>query len=104
MTVYLLHFLAPIAPGRHTCQHYLGVADNLTRRLEDHRAGRGARLCEVAKERGIDFVLVRTWAGGRDVERKLKDRHAGPRLCPICGRPHGEGLAGALADVPELEF
>ncbi len=87
MTVYLLHFSSPISPD-HTAQHYLGSTDNLSRRLAEHRAGRGARLCEVALERGIGFVLARTWTGDRRTERKLKRRKEGPRLCPICNRRH----------------
>lgn len=42
MTVYLLHFSDPIAPGRHTCQHYLGYADDLAPRVHAHAHGAGA--------------------------------------------------------------
>lgn len=82
-TVYLLHFTQPISPN-HTTQHYIGVADNLGQRLALHRAGQGARLCAVAHERGIGFVLARTWPGNRRDERRLKQRKNAPRLCPIC--------------------
>ena len=58
--VYLLHFDRPIS-DKHTCQHYLGYTADLPARLAAHRAGTGARLCEVAKERGIGFVLARVW-------------------------------------------
>ena len=51
--VYLLHFHRPIAPGKHTCQHYMGSAEDVIERLLQHRAGQGARLCKVAIERGI---------------------------------------------------
>lgn len=81
--VYLLHFEQPISEG-HTTQHYIGSTDNLTRRIWQHANGHGARLCEVAKERGIGFQVVRTWEGGRREERKLKRRKSGPLLCPIC--------------------
>lgn len=108
MTVYLLHFSEPIAPGRHTAQHYIGSADDLERRIAQHRAGTGARLCEVAAERGISFVIARTWEGGRKLERELKNRKAGPRLCPICNRPHETQLdlflSFTLTDVEELPF
>jgi hypothetical protein len=60
--VYLLHFSQPIAPG-HPCQHYIGFANDPWMRLEEHRAGRGARLCQVALERNIGFDLVRLWPG-----------------------------------------
>ena len=81
--VYLLHFERPISNG-HTCQHYLGWCLDLDARIAAHRAGRGARLTQVAIERGIDFEVVATWAGDRTVERRLKNRKESPRLCPIC--------------------
>ena len=80
MTVYLLHFDRPYKHAR----HYLGSSDDLPARLESHRCGRGARLMEIITTAGINFTLARTWPGGRDVERRLKNRHASPRLCPIC--------------------
>lgn len=87
-TVYLLHFSAPIAPGQHTAQHYMGSAADLDARLAEHANGTGSRLCQVAKERGNTFELARTWEApdgtGRQLERQLKNRKAGPRLCPIC--------------------
>ncbi len=87
MTVYLLHFQTPL---RHA-QHYLGSADDLATRLAQHRAGRGARLPQVFVEKGIDFQLVRTWNGGRGLERQLKDQHNGRRLCPLC-HPRQRGI------------
>ena len=105
MSVYLLHFSERISPN-HTTQHYIGYTDDLARRLEEHRAGAGSRLCEVAKERGIDFVLVRTWEGDRGKERQLKNWHSGPRLCPLCNGNHSGQLSllsGCLAGVEGLE-
>jgi len=32
----------------------------------------------------IGWTLARTWKGGRDLERRLKNRHNSPKLCPIC--------------------
>lgn len=86
--VYLLHFASPIAPGLHTCQHYIGTAKVLAERIREHRAGSGARLTEVAKERGIEFSVVRIWEGGRQLERQLKNRKNAPKLCPICSGNH----------------
>ena len=86
--VYLLHFERPIS-SRHTCQHYIGYTDDLARRMQAHRAGNGARLVEVAAERGIGFEIVRVWRGDRAFERRLKRQHNGPRLCPICGDGNG---------------
>jgi predicted GIY-YIG superfamily endonuclease len=82
--VYLLHFDTPIAPGKHTTQHYIGYAADLDSRIKEHRDGHGARLTQVAKERHIGFEVVRTWDGDRKVERQLKNRKNAPRLCPIC--------------------
>jgi hypothetical protein len=42
---------------------------------------------EVITDAGIGWHVSRTWPGGRQLERVLKDRHAGPRLCPDC-TPH----------------
>lgn len=82
--VYLLHFSRPICPG-HPCRHYLGYTSRtLSQRLAEHRSGRGARLVEVATERGIDFVVARTWKGNRHLERTLKNRKNAPKLCPLC--------------------
>lgn len=84
MTVYLLHFERPIS-DRHTCQHYIGYAVNLEARIRHHRNGTSkARLLEVAKERGIGFEVVRTWEGGKDLERMLKNLKNAPSLCPKC--------------------
>jgi len=79
--VYLLHFIEPYRHAR----HYLGVADDLSARLDEHRRGAGARLTAVVLEHGGSWVVARTWVGGRRLERKLKARHSGVRLCPICG-------------------
>ena len=104
--VYLLHFDAPIS-DRHTTQHYLGSADDLVQRIEQQRAGTGARLCQVAKERGIGFTVARVWSNKpRAFEYELKARKNAPRLCPICNQVHtpDQLLDFALDDVTELEF
>jgi hypothetical protein len=66
-------------------QHYLGQTVDLDRRLAQHRDGAGARMLAAAVERGISFDVVRTWPGGRDVERQLKRLRNSPRLCPRHG-------------------
>lgn len=96
--IYLLHFARPISDA-HTCQHYLGWCRDLPARMAAHRAGTGARLTQVALERGIDFEVVRTWPGSREFERRLKERKEGPRLCPVCCRAHGRRVARAAAGV-----
>jgi predicted GIY-YIG superfamily endonuclease len=80
-TVYLLHFDQAVAGH---ARHYTGWASDLDARLEDHRQGRGARLMEVVRERGIGWHLARTWEGTRTRERAIKARSEGPRLCPDC--------------------
>ncbi len=83
--IYLLHFERPISE-RHTTQHYTGscLETRLNARLAEHRVGGGARLTQVAHERGIAFELARMWEGTRDTEQQIKRWHNGKRLCPIC--------------------
>ena len=88
-TVYLLHFDEPYKHAR----HYLGYAEDLEARLAQHRAGQAARLTQVIKEAGITFTLVRTWEGGRDLERQLKRWHDSPALCPLCNPTLQRGLS-----------
>lgn len=80
MTVYLIHFDTPYKHAR----HYIGWTPNLERRLRQHRQGEGARLLAVIKDAGITWRLARTWEGGRDVERRLKNWHKAREMCPIC--------------------
>jgi predicted GIY-YIG superfamily endonuclease len=79
-TVYLIHFNEKL----HHAGHYLGYTDDLLVRLEQHRKGNGSRLMQVIGERGIDWILVRTWSGTRKLERQLKNWKNSPKLCPIC--------------------
>lgn len=94
--VYLLHFEAPIAPGVHTCQHYIGYAHDLEQRLREHQTGHGARLTQVARQRGIPWKLARLWHGDRTLERRLKNRKNTPTLCPICGQPYPVNYADEI--------
>lgn len=83
-TVYLIHFENPVSTG-HTCQHYIGWANDLPRRIQEHMSGHGARLTQVACERGIRMTVAKIWTGtDRNFERRLKNRHNGRKLCPIC--------------------
>jgi hypothetical protein len=86
-TIYLLHFDRPIA-ATHTAQHYLGFTKYLPARALAHLRGRGSKLTQIAHQRGIGFVIARTWSGDRNYERTLKNRKEGPRLCPICRKAH----------------
>lgn len=82
-TIYILHFDAPISDG-HTTQHYVGWAADLDARISAHAAGRGARLTQVAKERGIGFEVVASFPGTRADERRIKQQKHTKRLCPFC--------------------
>lgn len=92
--VYLIHF----SPSYKHAKHYLGWAEDIDRRLAEHQNGVGARLTQVAVDAGCRLILARVWEGGdRTLERKLKNRHNGPVLCPICN--------GALDfDLDEIEL
>lgn len=103
--VYMLHFDRPIAPGRHTCQHYIGYADDIAARLQAHDTGHGARLTQVARQLGIGWRVVRLWRGDRTFERTLKERKYGPHLCPFCGESwRVRGAVELPIDQYELPF
>jgi hypothetical protein len=52
--------------------------------LAAHRAGVGAKMLAYAARVGIGFDVVRTWDGGREVERQLKRQRNAPKMCPTC--------------------
>lgn len=82
--LYIIHFDRPIS-DRHTCQHYCGFAENVEARLADHKAGKGARLTQVANEKGIGYNVVWTAEGDRKDERKMKNSKKNfGRYCPVC--------------------
>lgn len=87
-TVYLIHFERPIGdPGnrRGQAQHYLGWSSKpVIERLKRHENARGARIMAVCQELGVAWKLARTWDGPRALERRLKNLHNSPKLCPIC--------------------
>jgi predicted GIY-YIG superfamily endonuclease len=86
-TVYLIHIHGRVHPD-HPCRHYLGWAQDLDSRIQEHQAGTGARLLAVANERGLSWEVVRTWEGGRSLEKDLKRQKNSPRFCPICNPRH----------------
>ena len=79
-TVYLIHFNKPYRHAR----HYLGFTENFEKRITDHLCGMGARLMEVVTNARIEWRVARTWRGDRRLERRLKNLHNAPALCPIC--------------------
>lgn len=93
---YLLCFAQPIGnPDDPIGQagHYLGSSTNLVAELARFRRNGGhAKIMQELHRQGIGFELVRTWPGGRGVERRLKgmneQRRRGQglrRYCPRCG-------------------
>lgn len=80
--VYLLH----IEPAFGHARHYTGYTtrDDVTERVAEHVAGKGAVMLRHATAAGCAVTLVRVW---RDVPRKfensIKGRSVRP-LCPVC--------------------
>ena len=83
--VYTLHLRRPLAHAA----HYTGWARDLDRRLDHHRNGTGARMLQVARERGIDWTVVTVEPGDKKRERQLKKQGGASRRCPICKRTGG---------------
>lgn len=82
MAVYLLHFDEPLGHTR----HYSGFAKeaDCKKRLQRHADGNGARLLQVAIERGITWQVAKIWPeADRAFERKLKARGQST-ICPLC--------------------
>ena len=92
MAVYILHLDTPLDQGPdprtgkpRAAKHYVGFAERLQERLEQHAKGHGARMMQVCWERGIGFQLARVFEqSGRTFERKLKNTNNVARYCPIC--------------------
>lgn len=81
MTVYLIHFASKLSGH---ANHYLGYTADLDARIELHRSGGGAKILRAANEAGIEWHVVRTWKGGRTLERRLKKFKKSRQLCPVC--------------------
>src|SRR5262249_50098129 len=68
-------------------RHYLGwTSRDLSVRLAEHAAGRGARLTAAVAAAGGGWELARTWPGTRAAERRLKARGGAAPHCPACLR------------------
>jgi len=84
LTLYLIHFEAKYQHA----QHYIGISNDIERRMAEHRRGQGNPLMKAVTETGIPWRVVRTWPDAdRMHEVQLKSRHNAARLCPICN-PH----------------
>lgn len=77
MAVYIIKFSRKL----HHAGHYVGsCADwRVQERLEEHRAGRGARICAAAVRKGIELSLIAVLPGYWDEERRLKFRKNTPK-------------------------
>ena len=90
---YLLHF----EPRYKHAGHYLGYADDILRRVHEHRTGvSGVKLTEAAAAAGVTMMLVRVWEeADRKEERRMKGYRRDKsgrstavgslaRICPAC--------------------
>lgn len=88
--LYLIHFSEPIGTEKHSAQHYLGFVEgdqqSVQARLEEHKAGWGAKILHHCNQRQIHYEVVRTLPGDRNRERQLKKGKNISRLCPICSK------------------
>lgn len=86
--LYLIHFERPLGTEKHRASHYLGFVEgdetSIQARLEEHRAGWGARITAAANQRGIHYDVARILPGDRTEERRLKNTNNLGRYCPIC--------------------
>lgn len=86
--IYLPHFSHPVGHAR----HYWGYTHRTAQeRMADHLQGNGSPLVRAAVLAGTEVRIVRTWRGGRKLERKLKRQKHAWRFCPICRSERGMG-------------
>jgi predicted GIY-YIG superfamily endonuclease len=100
--VYLLHF----SPAYRHARHYVGYAEDIIKRVDEHRAGSGSRLTQVALQAGSQLQLVRIWQDAdRATERRIKNWKNSPKLCPICNGtiPH-KWIETEQPKNPEIKF
>jgi predicted GIY-YIG superfamily endonuclease len=84
--VYILHFDKAF---KHAC-HYTGITNDIDRRMDEHRKGKGARLTQILKANGISFDYsvigeYPNYSEAKAREKHLKTCYKKPvRYCPIC--------------------
>jgi hypothetical protein len=87
MVVYMLHYQERIgdpAVPRNSAQHYVGSYWRQSR-IEDHRNGTsGVPIVAAFHAKGISFVVARTVAGDKVLERRIKKTGQHRRYCPVC--------------------
>lgn len=88
--IYLIHFDQPL----HHANHYVGFVDGdenaVKARLEEHRAGWGAKILAACNRQGITYNVVRTMPGDRNRERQIKNGHKTRAYCPICSQQNSK--------------
>lgn len=108
LLVYLFHLAEPLSGSG--AQHYIGITNNLDRRLYEHycTSKGGAVMLRKARLDRITFKVVLTVhpASHRD-ERTMKSI-GGKRLCPLCSDEAEailakRGLLGAASILPTIE-
>lgn len=85
--VYLIHFDKPIGNPdnpRAQAQHYLGWANDVLERLDQHKQGSSARIMRYVYQNNIGLSIVRLWEGSAYIESRLKLLHDNKSLCPVC--------------------
>ncbi|OWY19870.1 endonuclease [Sphingobacteriales bacterium UPWRP_1] len=81
--IYIIHLNTPIKHAR----HYVGYVHDergVQARFNEHCAGKGSRLLQVALHLGITFTLAATMPVSKNDERAFKNRKNTPYYCPIC--------------------
>ena len=113
--VYLIHFMTRY----HHAGHYVGLADDVEERLNEHehtswtrealpdgsmrgvKKGLGATLLGVVNSAGIPWKLARVWPDAdRELESRIKRNKNTPRLCPICNLSAYHHLASDAEEEP----
>lgn len=85
--IYLIHFDKKL----HHSQHYLGFAeDNIEARFDQHCKGNGAKILRRCNELGIEYKIVATFEGDRNMERKMKNGKNLKQYCPHCKAEYNE--------------
>lgn len=75
-TIYVFRFSEPLGdPERPRCsaRYYVGWTEKeVEERLQDHLAGRGAKITAAAVAQGIELEVIWTQPGTRLLERRIK--------------------------------
>ena len=83
MAVYILQFsdtLGNLSNKRGQANFYVGYAENVQARLEEHRAQRGASITAAAVQQGLSLSVVAVFEGDRTLERRIKNLKATPKI------------------------